>query len=158
VEYTGLIAVPDAVTVGFHPGIEPGVKPGSRLCTGIYADILGQIPAKLIQNLPARHVAYAVEIRHLTKRVRPGVGASTAADFNFLIQYSAKCLFQLALQGVVHPGQALPAPISGTIIADIKPNIPHIPPAPSVLPAHCQRKTGTYHWDHTLARVHAHIS
>jgi hypothetical protein len=73
-----------------------------------------------------------------------GIGTAAADDLNGLIQYSRQCRFQLALDGIVHTGQTLPAPITGAVIAQIKTQIPHIPSIPFWLPAHYPLKTETF--------------
>jgi hypothetical protein len=90
-----------------------------------------------------------VEIRHLSHGMGTGIGASAAADLNFLSQNPGKGLLQLALDGIIHPSQPLPAPITGAIIANIKPQIPQIPPTPLALPVHYPQRTGSFPSNHT---------
>ena len=151
-----LLRIPDTVAVGLCPGIQAGMEPGLHVHTGIYADILRKILPQFGQNLLRRHGAFAVEIRHLPQRVYPGIGAAAAADLDRFLQNPGKGRFQLALDGVVPSGQALPAPVAGAVVANIKPQIPHNPPSLPWPPARYPPRTGTCRFCHTPERVHPH--
>jgi hypothetical protein len=125
------------------------MEPGLDILTGIYAHILRQIPPKLSQDLTTGHRAFAVKIRHLSHSMGTCIGSSAAADLNFLPQDPGKGLLQLALDGVINPRQPLPATVTTAVIANIKPQIPQIPPTPLVLPVHYPQKTGSFPSNHT---------
>jgi hypothetical protein len=85
-----------------------------------------------------------------------GIGSSAAAYLNGFPQNSGQGGFQFALNGVVLSWQTLPTPVAGTIIANIKPQIPHNTPVPLSLPVHCLLRTGNFLYNHTLECVHGH--
>ena len=120
-----------------------------KVQAGIYADVLRTIPAHLLQNLVGWHTAFAVEGSHLPQRMDTGIRPPAAADLDGLIQNSAQSLLQLALNGIIRPRYSLPAPVAGAVIAQIKPQIPHIPPVPLWPPARYLPKTGIYRFCHT---------
>jgi hypothetical protein len=78
-----------------------------------------------------------------------GIGSTAAMDLDFFPQDPGQRLLQLALDGVVHILQTLPTPVTGSVITNIKPQIPQAPSTPVLLPAHCRRKTEKLHDDHT---------
>ena len=141
-KHAGRLAVPDPVAVGFLPRVQPGVKPRRYLFTGIYADVLRQIPPQIRQYLLRSHSAFAMEIRHLSPGVDPRVGASAAGNLNWLSQNPAERRLQFSLNGVLPVRQTLPAPVARAVIADFKPQIPHTLPVPLWLPARCPQRTG----------------
>ena len=146
-----------AVTVGLAFSIEPGMEPFRYFLTGVYADVLRQIPAKLRQNTLAAHCAAAVEIRHLAQSMGAGVSPAAAGNFHSFPQDPGQSLLQLSLYGIILTRQTLPPLVPGTVIADLKPQIPHIPPTLPLPPAHCQRKTGNSPYDRKPGYVPAHF-
>jgi hypothetical protein len=126
------------------------------ILTGIYANIFRQIPAKLIQNFTAGHGAVAVEIRYLSPGMGTGICPSASGDFDLLVEDSAQCLFQFSLNGVIDPSQSLPAPVPGTVIANVKPQIPQAAPTPLWLPVRYLPRTGTHLCDRIPERDHEH--
>jgi hypothetical protein len=97
-----------------------------------------------------------MEVRDLVFCVYTRVGTAAAADFDFFSQNPGKCGFQFALDGIVFAGQPLPAPVSGTIIANVKPQISHKLPIPLWLPVHCLQRTGNCRFDHKPEYVPEH--
>ena len=81
VKHAGQVTVPDTVTVGLAFSIEPGMEPFRYFLTGVYADVLRQIPAKLRQNTLAAHCAAAVKIGHLAQSMGAGVSPAAAGNF-----------------------------------------------------------------------------
>ena len=77
------------------------MKPGRNILTGMYADILRQIPAKLLQNFFTGLGAVTVKIRNLMLCVDTGIGSAAAADLNGLLQNPCKRCLQLALNGII---------------------------------------------------------
>jgi hypothetical protein len=98
-----------------------------------------------------------VEICHLTQGMGAGISPSAAGNLHSLTQNSGKGLFDFSLNGILLPRQTLPSPITGTVIADIKPQIPHTPPILPLLPVHYLRKTGNYLYDRKPGYVPAHF-
>ena len=114
-----------------------------------YADILRQIPAELLQNFVRGQLAFAVKACNLMGGVDPGIGAAGAGNLDGLPQDPAEGTLQFPLNGILYPGQPLPAPVTGAVVADIKPQIPHSLPFPSWPPARCRRKTKICPFDRT---------
>jgi hypothetical protein len=73
-----------------------------------------------------------------------GIGAAAAADLDLLTQYFRQALLDFPLNRIVSAGQTLPATVTGTVIANIKPQIPHNPPVPLLLPARYLPRTGNF--------------
>ena len=150
------VRIPDPVAVGFCFAVQSCMESLRCLLAGVYADILRQIPPQLRQNLIAGQFALAMEICHLVLCMGPGIGPAAAGNLDLLPQDPGKGLLQLTLYGIVLPLQPLPAPVPGAVVADIKPQIPHSPPAPLVLPVRCRQRTGNYPCDHIPESVRGH--
>jgi hypothetical protein len=76
------------------------------------------------------------------------IGPAGTGNFDGLIQNPGQRPFNLSLYGVIFAAQALPATVAGTVIADIKPQIPHNRAVPLLLPAHCPQKTEMFRFCH----------
>ena len=72
------------------------------------------------------------------------VGSPAAGNLDGLVQNFAQGLFYFPLNGVALPGKSLPAAVTGTVVADIKPQIPHMLPVPLLPPIHCRQRTGIF--------------
>ena len=132
------------------------MEPLGAFLTGIYADILRHIPPQILQDLRGGHIAFTVEIGHLPPGMDTCIGAAAAADLNGFSQDSGQALLNLSLNGVILPRKTLPTLIPGAIIANFKPQIPHIPSVPLWLPAGNLPKTGSFLGNHKPECVLVH--
>jgi hypothetical protein len=98
-----------------------------------------------------------MKIDYLTKRMGSGIGSPASNNLYWLIEQPGQRLFQLSLDRVVASGKPLPAPIPCSVIANIKPQISHIPPVPLLLPVRYPLKTGSILYDRTLVRDRKHF-
>jgi hypothetical protein len=153
---TRLLAVPNPIGISFCFRVQTSMKPWGHVLARIYADVLRQIPAKPIQDFPRWHGAVAMEVCHLALGVGTGICPTTAGNLDLLSQDPTQGLFNFSLDRVVHSSQPLPAPITGTVIANIKPQIPQSLSTPHELPARCQRKTQNSPGDHTPEHDRTH--
>ena len=103
-KHTGTVTVPDPVAIGLFLGIKSGMEPWGTVFTGIYADILRQIPAKILQNLSRRHGTFTMKIGNLSLRMDTGIGAAAAADLDLLTQYFRQALLDFPLNRIVSAG------------------------------------------------------
>ena len=95
---------------------------------------------KVIEGKVARMTDFGAFVE-LTPGVDARLRSPAAADLNRFPQDSGQDRLQLSLDGILHTGQALPAPVACPIIAKFKTQIPHRSPFPLWLPVRCLPRT-----------------
>ena len=120
------------------------MESGRYRLTRVYTDILRQIPTQIPTYFVICQVTVTMEVCYLSQCMRAGICTPTATDFYWLVQYSGECSFQLLLDCIICSWQSLPAFVSATVVANIKPQISHMLPIPLWLPVRCQQKTGSF--------------